>query len=1038
MSETVQVGSQNQPNAPPPRAPQQTSWSPASQPQPPQNTYYPDEQNRDNTGFFEQASSAASSGAAYVVNGVEQFLNPEKTQSFSVNELIAKGENVTSAEKSILERQGYALTPNYERQVIGHESYEAHASRLGVSASFLRSWASKWGRDPTAIYGDVLTGYTWVKGTGESSLNTVKATAWGVLQNSYESGYNFGKNTLKPTLQDYGLYEPTKAAVYDLYNKSPVKYQGTDITKAAVYDLYNKSPVKYQGTDITGDTLRIAQSEGVPVTLSGGKFVIDAQGSEYENYAAQLGKIQTDLITKRNASIFGTGLTVDEGINNDVASLLPKSWSPKQSVIDYENSGQFGSGILKAITNVYGDWYNNKVAIAPVNALIEYGGEIAIGYATGLAIKGGTIALRVGAEGVSSALGGGAGVVSEGLTGRILGVGSRALVMGSEVEEASIAGRALNTVVNLSGKTAAAVDVGAGALRAGSKVIGVGSRYIEPATNAVMTYELGSDIAGSKSYEEGIGKVVGLAVGGIGYKLGSENAVKAYDMFRTKGMSEIPIENIVDAKVLSGETNLPLIEKGKTGADVVEMFKTPEGVSKGYHATPAEFKSETTTPLTQGRKTDMPGLYVSPEQSGPSIHFTRVGGNNASPYVCLAKGIKETATGVIHLEPSEIKSGVSKSITSIVGGPTPTKPAILHIDLKKGVERLPEEARYNIPNDKTVNGKIVFEDSLSRKVYQENTGTGRTFLTPVLESSLKGGGRAEAEAVITPDTPLIKTGAEGYISFKGRRIPVLSYATEATKTAPEFGKAKMIDNAKAIEAKDLKSSYSYGAIENKGILSDIGYPAQSIQISESISPSSIRPSSISVPSSSLPSSSISPGSISPSSIRPIPSSSIRSIPSSSTIGGYPINPEPVRPIRSRPPENIIGGYPINPEPVRPVRSRPPENIIGGYPINPEPVRPVRSRPPENIIGGYPINPEPIRPTPINSHSYVVLPAETIFKIDRFGNDKKDEYKPKKFVTPGISGTMKKGYLRNQFGSLEGFAKKAFSGDKVGFKKMKLK
>lgn len=103
-------------------------------------------------------------------------------------------------------------------------------------------------------------------------------------------------------------------------------------------------------------------------------------------------------------------------------------------------------------------------------------------------------------------------------------------------------------------------------------------------------------------------------MGGIGFKYGAEKAVKAYDVARTHGMSEIPITEIVDSKVLSGENTFPLIERDSTPKGVIESFKTPEGVSKGYHATPAEFKDVTATPDSVTRYSDMPGLYVSPEQ----------------------------------------------------------------------------------------------------------------------------------------------------------------------------------------------------------------------------------------------------------------------------------------------------------------------------------------------------------------------------------------------------------------------------------------
>jgi len=109
-------------------------------------------------------------------------------------------------------------------------------------------------------------------------------------------------------------------------------------------------------------------------------------------------------------------------------------------------------------------------------------------------------------------------------------------------------------------------------------------------------------------------------------------------------------------------------------------------------------------------------------------------------------------------------------------------------------------------------------------------------------------------------------------------------------------------------------------------------------------------------------------------------------------------------------------------------------------ITPGKITPVPEQPTPDIIEKTDIT-DSIKPVPIpiRSHSHVTLPGpDIIFRSERFGKGSlKDEYKPKKFVTLGISGTMKKGYLKNKFGSLEGVAKKV-SGDKIGFKKIKIR
>ncbi|AAM06602.1 predicted protein [Methanosarcina acetivorans C2A] len=359
-----------------------------------------------------------------MVNGVEQFLNPEKTQSFSLNELIAKGENVTPEEKAILESQGYTLKSK-STQVEIVRVYETRT----VSGKWIKS---EYGYP---IY-DTKTSYWWEK-TGATATN--KGISLGpltVFSAAYEAGYNFGKNTLKPTLQDYGLYDQSRAAVYDLYNRSPVKYIPEPELNATI--------------DVSADTLRIAQGEGIPVTYADGIFTINAQGADYDEYAARLNEIQLNLFnekktalenefsiqkSKRDASIFGTGLTWDEGINTATASVLPKSWTPKEGVLDYANSNHPGSQLLKGLTDAYGNWYNKKVAVAPINVLTEISGEVAIGAAMGAAIKGGMIVLRTGAEAGASVLGTGAEAVGGNIAGKALALGAKGLSYGSRIVE---------------------------------------------------------------------------------------------------------------------------------------------------------------------------------------------------------------------------------------------------------------------------------------------------------------------------------------------------------------------------------------------------------------------------------------------------------------------------------------------------------------------------------------------------------------------------------------------------------------------------
>ncbi|WP_440946957.1 hypothetical protein ACSAZL_01275 [Methanosarcina sp. T3] len=1066
MSETVQVGSQNQPNAPPPRVTQTTEWNSPGYPQPQQYenaNYVQEEGTEEGDGFFEQASTAISSGAAYVVNGVEQFLNPEKTQSFSLNDLIAKGENVTSAEKSILESQGYVLTPNYERQVIGHESYEAHAARMGVSASFLRSWAAKWGKDPTAIYGDVLTGYTWVKGAGESSLNSVKATAWGVLQDSYEAGHNFGKNTLKPTLQDYGLYDQSRAAVYDLYNKSPLKYIPEPELNATI--------------DVSADTLRIAKGEGIPVTYADGIFTINAQGANYDKYAARLNEIQLNLFnekktalenefniqkTKREASIFGTGLTWDEGINKAASYFLPDKWTVDPNIKAYGESGKFGSGALKGLTDAYGDWYNKKVAVAPVNVLTEIGGEVAIGAVTGAAFKVGTTAVRGGLVAGSDVLAAGAGKVGANAAGKVLTVGAKGLT--------------------------------------------VGARAVQPVADAVLGAQIVQDVASSESYAEGWGKVGSLAVGGLGFGAGAKMAGKsksiaAIDAYAGTKAPNYTIKDAGNAVMKVSDTAADLQIRGiknlatgtermmvdetavsSLGKKALDRWDALEKSKKAKVSGEPAFELVETERGFELREVKQPQKTVEVKKPEENV-LQEVKKREEKPLpidkftASQAKG-REIINRATIKEPGVVETQVGKqSMLLRTEMAKPEQKEVPVFDLSKIIDPAKESSQlFEFSNQfkevspgtaKTVekpkaspgaymvdqqnygladfigqkNKPALFEKSESVLSVMDKTALdkklkieqrGKTITEDVLAQKQRAEKFRERAAILKEKNLLKETG-----TMKELEDVKLSEKLEAPQTTKELTEAKELEKVKTIQKEKTSELERIKAVNILTLKTD-AFPRLREEHQAIINPRTSQEATrpgilISVLGEVQSSDKILNVRDTPKSIRPSISSPVQDIPNPAkeiTIDSIISKPK-TKPTddNKRPvviPTNIID-VSSSITPSKPV-------------ISPGKITPVPEQPTPDIIEKTDIT-DSIKPVPIpiRSHSHVTLPGPDImFRSDIFGKGSlNDEYKPKKFVTPGISGTMKKGYLRNQFGSLEGFAKKV-SGNKVGFKKIKIR
>ncbi|PWB55616.1 MAG: hypothetical protein C3F06_02470 [Candidatus Methanoperedenaceae archaeon] len=187
-------------------------------------------------------------------------------------------------------------------------------------------------------------------------------------------------------------------------------------------------------------------------------------------------------------------------------------------------------------------------------------------YAGGALFKGGTLALRVGLRGTSSAIG--SNIVARGLLASEKAVEPLAIVGG-----AGIAGKELATTYQTEGGAGAAAQA------------------------TIMAGSLPFAMAGWK-------------------KTGN-----LYSKILVHRRTEVTAP--VSPEVLRGEHSFPTTEPGTTPNELISGFKTDKGL-RGYHATGESLGKEVTVANSPKRPSDVGGLYVSPYEYGTSPHFLRV------------------------------------------------------------------------------------------------------------------------------------------------------------------------------------------------------------------------------------------------------------------------------------------------------------------------------------------------------------------------------------------------------------------------------
>jgi len=195
-------------------------------------------------------------------------------------------------------------------------------------------------------------------------------------------------------------------------------------------------------------------------------------------------------------------------------------------------------------------------------------------------------------------------------------------------------------------------------------------------------YKTGSDVINAETnFERGgiIGKtILETSAIGAGFISGKQDAAKIGDILRTRGRTEVPVEDILLKDILTGDKkfvesssygyNGPQSGKGKQAFDLKVFSKK----DYAYHVTPDQYwKTGFTT--VEGTS-EFPGLYTAPS---PSVYFAKVGGKQSYKLSLFGSGFEASSkpsvaqiyTGftINQKTPGAFVSGIKPEIEAIIG-----------------------------------------------------------------------------------------------------------------------------------------------------------------------------------------------------------------------------------------------------------------------------------------------------------------------------------------------------------------------------------
>ncbi len=361
----------------------------------------------------------------------------------------------------------------------------------------------------------------------------------------------------------------------------------------------------------------------------------------------------------------------------------------------------------------------------------------------------------------------------------------------------------------------------------------------DPTGRAIDTASGVGAVVGSIVYQakEDPARLAGMVVGtGAAEMIGKTAGIKLYDIARTRGKTEIPIENLVTPDTLKGD-GIYRVPEGTTTPQVMEMFKNteakypggelPKGAAGsenrwGFHASSNPFPEVRKIDANTARPGDDFGLFVSPENA--NIYFTRA----ESKFELFGKasdsnaGMRPTLNFVQLNEVKRLPEAVRYDVgearvfevpESVKGGATRTFGKDLQGNDVRNIYpsrkyNFEEKYGYGKPSDMSKfdkKQKRAWDKQFEEIGWESQPTTYRgdtaipseAYTSAKMEKGLARGASVEPEAVITPGTKLVKNKglSKYYTNYKGRRvtIDVMESISEGSKIVTEGSGRKLVD-----------------------------------------------------------------------------------------------------------------------------------------------------------------------------------------------------------------------------------------------------
>lgn len=237
--------------------------------------------------------------------------------------------------------------------------------------------------------------------------------------------------------------------------------------------------------------------------------------------------------------------------------------------------------------------------------------------------------------------------------------------------------------------------------------------------------------------------------------LGQKGILKGVDIYRTRGMTEIPFEDVIAKEVFEGQ-KYPQVRKGQTAGELLKEFRAKlpdETKPAGYTASPKPLKAtgDLGEIKTLRGRSELPALYQSPDLNPEFLKIS--GERKLFSFNILGESVRPTSFRI-----------------------TPTS-----FELMEGVSA----------------GQKGLTNIGRAREFFERAEKGKSYIPYI---------KYEKESLIPFDTELLETNKRFYFKYEGRRIPIYEYETVGGKPS-----TKQIKNQIKKYAEDLTSeSYKVG------------------------------------------------------------------------------------------------------------------------------------------------------------------------------------------------------------------------------------